>query len=288
MASGNGVTKRAPWRGRRKPRILISNDDGVYSPGLSALADVAVTLGDVKIYAPDVDRASAGHSLSANRPISWKATRLSVEAYRVDGTPADCVALGFAQWKGIDVALAGINLGTNLDNRIWNSSTVAAAKEAALLGSRGISLSMAVPALEPDYDALKPILRRVLELLLPLADVPLLNVNFPSGRVKGFRWTREAVCEYRSEVRPNRDPDGRRHSWFSVARCTEPSEDSDIWAIEHGYVSITPVRIDLTDEPVLVRCQDTLPSASDPKRHISSSSRHRIARTTVTKERERR
>jgi 5'-nucleotidase len=286
VAAGNGLRKRAPRRGRRKPRILISNDDGVYSPGLSALADVAATLGSVKIYAPDIDRASAGHSLSPNRPIAWKATRLSVEAYRVDGTPADCVALGLAQWKGVDVVLAGINLGTNLENRIWNSSTVAAAKEAALLGSRGIALSMAVPGDEPDYDALKPIVRRVLELLLPL-DVPLLNVNFPFGRVKGFRWTREAVCEYRSKVRSIRDPEGHRHSWFSVMRCGEPREETDVWAIEHGYVSITPLRIDLTDEPALVGCQDSVPSASDPKRRIHPSGRHRIARTTA-RERQRR
>src|ERR1044071_9453206 len=125
-------------------RLLISNDDGVYSPGIAALADVAAEFGEVRIVAPDVERSSAAHSITANFPLSWKRTPLKVEAYRVNGTPADCVALGVSQWEGVDVVLSGINLGSNLGNSIWHSGTLAAAKQAALLGVRGIALSIPV------------------------------------------------------------------------------------------------------------------------------------------------
>jgi len=113
-------------------RILITNDDGVYSPGIAALAEVALSLGEVRIVAPDVERSSAGHSITATRPLGYKRTPLKdSEAYRVDGTPADCVALGTYHWEHVDIVLSGINLGSNLGNSIWHSGTLAAAKQAA-------------------------------------------------------------------------------------------------------------------------------------------------------------
>src|ERR1041385_431673 len=147
-------------------RLLITNDDGVYSPGISALAEVATEFGEVRIVAPDVERSSAAHSITANYPLSWKRTPLKVEAYRVNGTPADCVALGISQWERVDVVLSGINLGPNLGNSMWHSGTLAAAKQAALMGCRGIALSIPVPKDEPDFEQLKPSVREVLDLLL--------------------------------------------------------------------------------------------------------------------------
>ena len=98
-------------------RILITNDDGIYSPGIALLAEVAAGFGDVLIVAPDVERSSAGHSITASRPLSYKRTPIkNVEAYRVNGTPADCVALGSHHWEKVDVVLSGINLGSNLGN----------------------------------------------------------------------------------------------------------------------------------------------------------------------------
>jgi 5'-nucleotidase len=138
-------------------RILVANDDGVYSPGIAALAEVAAEFGETRIVAPDVEMSSAGHSITAARPLSYKRTpNKNVEAYRVNGTPADCVALGISQWDKVDVVLSGINLGSNLGNAIWHSGTLAAAKQAALLGLRGIALSIPVPKDEPDFEALKP------------------------------------------------------------------------------------------------------------------------------------
>src|SRR3954464_7858462 len=146
-------------------RILITNDDGVYSPGIAALAAVAASFGEVRIVAPDVERSSAGHSITATRPLDYKRTPIKgIDAYRVDGTPADCVALGTYHWEKVDVVLSGINLGSNLGNSIWHSGTLAAAKQAALLGMRGIAFSTPVTrGGEPDFEALKPYVAKVLD-----------------------------------------------------------------------------------------------------------------------------
>ena len=138
-------------------RILITNDDGIYSPGIAALAEVASAFGEVRIVAPDVERSSAGASITASRPITYKRTPLKAcDAYRVDGTPADCVALGVSQWEKVDVVLSGINLGSNLGSAIWHSGTLAAAKQAAILGIRGIAISTPSTDTEPDFDVIKP------------------------------------------------------------------------------------------------------------------------------------
>ncbi len=126
-------------------RILISNDDGIYSPGIAALASAASKFGEVRIVAPDVEQSSAGQSITATRPLSYRRTPLpgGFDAYRVNGTPADCVALGINQWDKVDIVLSGINLGSNLGNSMWHSGTLAAAKQAALFGCRGIALECA-------------------------------------------------------------------------------------------------------------------------------------------------
>jgi len=244
-------------------RILVSNDDGVYSPGITALAEAAAEFGDVRIVAPDVERSSAAHSITANFPLSYKRTPLKVEAYRVNGTPADCVALGVSQWEGVDVVLSGINLGSNVGNGIWHSGTVAAAKQASLLGIRGIAFSIPVPRDEPDFAVLKPSVRSVLELLLLKRDLPLLNVNFPNERPKGVLWTRQSVRLYDGKVVADRDPIGREHFWFTVEPITETEEGTDRWAVEQGYVSITPLRLDLTDEQALARVSAGARATSD-------------------------
>src|SRR3982750_4040464 len=127
-------------------RIIVANDDGVFSPGLAALAEAASRLGDVRIVAPDVEQSSMGHAITSSRPLSYRRPPLpgGFEAYRVNGTPADCVALGAYHWEKVDVVLSGINLGANLGNSLWHSGTLAAAKQATLLGLRGIALSSTV------------------------------------------------------------------------------------------------------------------------------------------------
>ncbi|HEU5462982.1 MAG TPA: 5'/3'-nucleotidase SurE [Candidatus Binatia bacterium] len=233
-------------------RILIANDDGIYSPGILALAEVASTLGDVRIFAPDVERSSAGHSITALHPLSYKRTPIgSFDAFRVNGTPADCVALGAHIWEKVDVVLSGINLGSNLGNSMWHSGTVAAAKQATLLGLRGIALSVPATVDEPDFGVLKPSVGQVLEILLNDPELTLVNVNFPDAKPKGLRWTRQSVRLYDGRVLPGEDPLGRKHFWFSVVPIEGAEEGTDRWAVEHGFVSMTPLRLDLTNEKEL-------------------------------------
>jgi 5'-nucleotidase len=230
-------------------RIIVSNDDGIYSPGIVALARVAKKFGEVRIVAPDVEMSSAGHSITASRPLLYKRTELNgIEAYRVNGTPADCVALGAYHWEKVDVVLSGINLGTNLGNSIWHSGTLAAAKQGVLLGLRGIAFSTPVTGDEPDFDSLRPWVEKALADVLPDSQLTLLNVNIPARPPKGVRWTRQSVRHYDGKVIPSKDPMGRTHYWFTVVPIEEAEEGTDRWAVEHDYVSITPLRLDLTNE----------------------------------------
>jgi 5'-nucleotidase len=237
-------------------RILIANDDGIYSPGIATLAEVAKQFGDVRIVAPDVEQSSAGHAITALRPLSYKRTPIgNFEAYRVNGTPADCVALGVYHWENVDVVLSGINLGSNLGNAMWHSGTLAAAKQATLMGSRGIALSVTVTRDEPKLEILKPSLEKVLALLLKEPDLSLVNVNFPDRAPKGLRWTRQSVRHYDGKVVPGENPLGRKLFWFTVVPVEGTEEGTDRWAVEHGYVSMTPLRLDLTNEKELVSAQ---------------------------------
>ncbi|MDQ2647673.1 MAG: 5'/3'-nucleotidase SurE [Myxococcota bacterium] len=232
-------------------RILIVNDDGIYSPGILALAQVAKEYGDVTIVAPDVERSSMGHAVTHSRPLSYRKTAIQgFEAFRVDGTPADCVAIGFSVAGKADVVLSGINIGLNLGNSMWHSGTLAGAKQAALMGSRGIALSAPTPVAEPNFEGLKSHVREVLSTLLPAQELTLVNVNFPA-EPKGTLWTRQSVRHYDGKVVPSKDPMGRTHYWFTVFPVEETEEGTDRWALDRSFVSMTPLRLDLTDHEAL-------------------------------------
>jgi 5'-nucleotidase len=235
-------------------RILVANDDGIYSPGIAALARVASRFGDVRVVAPDVEQSSAGHAITATRPVRYRPTRIfdEIEAYRVNGTPADCVALGAYHWEQVDVVLSGINLGPNLGNATWHSGTLAAAKQAVLLGLRGIALSAPVADEDTDFSTLEPWVERALETLLQEDCPSLVNVNFPR-EPRGMRWTSQAVDQYDGKVVPGEDPMGREHYWFTVVPIERHREGTDLWAVENGYVSLTPLRLDLTHYDELAR-----------------------------------
>jgi len=232
-------------------RILITNDDGVYSPGIAALAQVASRLGEVRVVAPDVEMSSASHSITASRPVSYKRTALpGIEAYRVNGTPGDCVMLGTTLWEKVDVVLSGINLA------VWHSGTPAGAKQAALLGLRGIAFSApATDKEQPDFNVLKPWVGSVLDMLLGIPDLCLVNVNFPAKPPRGSVWTRQSLRHYDGRVVPIEDPIGRAHYWFTVVPVEATEEGTDRWAIEQGYVSMMPLTLDLTDHEALARVQ---------------------------------
>ena len=239
-------------------RILVSNDDGIYSPGLAALAEVASEFGTVRVVAPHTEQSSMGHAITPSRPLSYRRTSIkNLTAYAVNGTPADCVALGAHNWEKVDLVLSGVNLGFNLGNSIWHSGTLAAAKQAVLLGLRGVALS-APSAAEPDYEPYKPWIRRVLEVLLPETTLPLVNVNLP--RIpRGLVWTRVSVRRYDGLIVPTKDPMGRELFWFSVKPIEGAEIGTDRWAIEQGWVSLNPLRIDLTDEQKLQAARARVP-----------------------------
>ncbi|HVK48939.1 MAG TPA: 5'/3'-nucleotidase SurE, partial [Pseudobacter sp.] len=239
-------------------RILVTNDDGIYSPGIAALAKIASRFGEVLVVAPDVEQSSMGHAITASRPLFYKKSPVTfegMEAYRVNGTPADCVALGTHMWADIEVVLSGINMGLNLGNGMWHSGTLAAAKQAALLGLRGIALSTIAGKTEPDFESLAPYVERTLSRLLEMKTANLLNVNFPPTP-KGIRWTRQSVRFYDGKIVPGIDPMGRKHYWFTVIPLEPAEEGTDRWAIENEYVSVTPLRLDLTDESQLKEMVD--------------------------------
>jgi len=251
-----GGNQARSWRTRvPRMRILVSNDDGIYSPGIAALAEVASRFGDVRVVAPDVEQSSMSHAITSSRPLSYRRTPISYfegrfEAYRVNGTPADCVALGTHNWAGIKVVLSGINLGTNLGSAVWHSGTLAAAKQAALLGVRGIAVSTPTTDTEPDFPSLVPWVERTIRMLLTEGDLPLVNVNIPV-KPRGICWTRQSIQHYDGRVVPAKDPMGRQHFWYTVVPIEQVEEGTDRWAMERGYVSVTPLRLDLTDDVLL-------------------------------------
>lgn len=235
-------------------QILIANDDGIYSPGIAALARVAARFGDVRVVAPDVEQSSMGHAITHSRPLSYRHSPLlePIEAYRVNGTPADCVALGTFMWEGVDLVLSGINLGPNIGHGIWHSGTLAAAKQATLLGLRGIAFSTPTGKGEPDFEALAPWVERVLAMLVDEPLLRLVNVNLPPNP-RGICWTRMSVRHYDGIVAPVEDPHGRRLHWLTVQPIEETEEGTDRWAMQQGLVSVTPLRLDLTDHEALTR-----------------------------------
>jgi 5'-nucleotidase len=231
--------------------FLITNDDGIYSPGLHALAEVASEFGKVRIVAPDVEQSSMGHAITHARPLRVRTTHVSrFEGLRVNGTPADCVALGCYMYEEINIVLSGVNLGPNIGNGMWHSGTLAGAKQGALLGRRGIAFSTFTERGEPDFERLRPHLREVMAEVLPMKHLCLINVNLPPNP-SGSAWARQSVRHYDGIVVPGKDPMGRDLFWVSVRPIEEVEEGTDRWTVQRGLTSITPLRLDLTDHEAL-------------------------------------
>lgn len=238
-------------------RIIVANDDGFYSPGIYALANAASPFGQVLIMAPDGEQSAMSHAITIQRPLRYHPIKLGkFEAYRVNGTPADCVALGLYHWGGADLILSGINLGSNLGHDIWHSGTVAAAKQAAFFGVRAAAFSIDITGGEPDFEFLKPHVESAIDVLLK-EDLPkLVNINFPQNP-QAVLWTHQSVRSYNGQIQEGEDPRGRKHFWFGAVPLTDAEEGSDRWAVEHNYVSMTPLRLDLTDEGWLKKLKST-------------------------------
>jgi 5'-nucleotidase len=238
-------------------KILIANDDGILAQGLGLLADVCRGLGEVTVVAPDREQSATSHSLTLHRPI--RATRRSDGAFQVDGTPTDCVLLGIGRLTGgrPDFVFSGVNHGPNMGEDVLYSGTVAAAMEGLAAGVRSVAISYASFDLEY-LDSHHGVLRRLLEGIARVADFPretLLNVNLPpipGDQVKGVKVTHLGTRVFEGEIARMQDPWGREIFWIGGGRAVwSGGSDSDFQAVRDGYISVTPLHVDLTNYELL-------------------------------------
>jgi len=231
------------------PLILVTNDDGVTSDGIHALADAMRTLGDVVVVAPLQEASAIGHALTLRRPL--RIENVSEGVYAVDGTPTDCVNLATAViLKRLpDLVVSGINKGWNLGDDITYSGTVAGALEGALLGPPGIAVSLKrTPAYDfgPSAEAARKVASLVLSKGLPPRS--FININVPAGTPKGLRVTTQAKRNHVTKIDSRMDPRGNAYYWIEEAldEYHPDSGRSDYEAVKEGYVSITPLQPDMT------------------------------------------
>jgi 5'-nucleotidase len=233
-------------------RILVSNDDGIFSPGIKALGLAMRALGEVYVVAPDVEQSAVGHGITVRRPLRFKHTQSAgfgeIPAYRVDGTPADCVVLGVHLLGRPDLLVSGINIGVNLGLDLTHSGTVAAALEGTSLGIPSIAFSLDTSGEELDFTEAalwaQRLARLVAEKGLPRGI--FFNVNFPAGTPKGVLVTRLSTHHWEDTVVERLDPEGRPYYWIAGTPVGEEEEGTDLWAVRRGYVSVTPVSLDFT------------------------------------------
>ena len=231
-------------------KILVTNDDGYFSPGIRALADALSELGDVTIVAPQNEASAVGHALTLRRPLRLEP--VGERTYAVDGTPTDCVNLGLNELLGgrADLVVSGINKGLNIGDDVTYSGTVAGALEAALLGMPAIAVSLEFTRGVWDFDPAATLAATLAGTLLasPLPYRTFLNVNVPSGPVRGTRVTVQAVRNHVTKIDRRYDPRERPYYWIEEAQDEWQAHDrSDYQAIRDGFVSITPLQPDLTD-----------------------------------------
>jgi len=237
--------------------ILLSNDDGILARGLELLADVCRSVATVTVVAPDREQSGSSHSLTLGRPL--RSTRRPDGSIQVDGTPTDCVllALGALLDERPDFVFAGINHGPNMGEDVLYSGTVAAAMEALSFGVPGVAVSLAGDEIEL-LDSHRPWLERLVADIVRVTDFPketLLNVNLPpipGAEIRGIRATTLGKRVYSDSLLRTKDPWGRPGFWIGGGQISwSGREDSDFRAIEEGYISVTPLHLDLTNYDLL-------------------------------------
>lgn len=242
-------------------RILVTNDDGYLALGIRALAEAVSGLGDVHVVAPDREQSATSHSLTMHHPLRVRETR---GAQVVDGTPTDCVVLAVGELlEGPpDIVFSGINHGPNLGDDVLYSGTVAGAMEATILGIPAVAVSYAGRDPE-DIRAWIPMVTGLLAAVVDRDSFPdetLLNINLPPippSEARGVRVTRLGRRAYEGSLTRSQDPSGREYFWIGGGESRWwGDEDSDFRAIRDGYVSITPLHLDLTNFDLLNEIRD--------------------------------
>ncbi|MEE8251526.1 MAG: 5'/3'-nucleotidase SurE [Gemmatimonadales bacterium] len=237
-------------------RILVSNDDGILASGLAVLAEACRSVGDVHIVAPDREQSGTSHSLTLHRPL--RPVRKDDQAYQVDGTPTDCVLLALGALLDVkpDFVFSGINHGPNMGEDVLYSGTVAAAMEGLSLGIPGVAFSFAgsdISVMETQKDWLGRIVGDIVRTKFPAET--LLNINIPAidgSEINGIRVTTLGRRVYSESLTRAKDPWGREVYWIGGGHVSwSGSEESDFRAVADGFISVTPLHVDLTNYSLL-------------------------------------
>ena len=247
----------------KRPLILISNDDGITAPGIATLVEVGSQIGEVVVVAPDSPQSGMGHAITIGNTLRMYPSTIfgDIAAYECSGTPADCVKL--AKWEVLknrtpDLVVSGINHGSNQSISVLYSGTMSAAIEAAIEGLPAIGFSLCEYGHDADFTHTKPfidqIIRQALDKGIPKGVT--LNVNFPSSKkfatLAGVKVCRQARAKWQEEFDRRLDPNGREYYWMIGNFVNmDQGEDTDVWALENGYVSVVPCTFDLTAYPTM-------------------------------------
>ncbi|MBS1663106.1 MAG: 5'/3'-nucleotidase SurE [Bacteroidetes bacterium] len=266
-ANGNGVKKAVTSRpksaskgGRKRvPTILVTNDDGISAPGIRNLVEAVKGLGKVVVVAPDKPQSGMGHAITIGNPLRLTPMHHlfeGVEAWQCSGTPVDCVKLAVDKVlrRKPDLCLSGINHGANHSINVIYSGTMSAAVEAAIESIPSIGFSLLDYSVEADFTAarkyVKIIVEEVLGRLMENKHL-ILNVNFPAvpdSLIKGIKVCRQAYAKYEEDFVERNDPNSRKYYWLTGKFVNfDRGRDTDVWALEHNYVSVVPVQFDMTN-----------------------------------------
>jgi len=248
-------------------RILLTNDDGIEAPGLVALEAIARELSDdVWVVAPAEEQSGTGHSLTLTAPIRLR--RLGERRFAVRGTPTDSVMMAIGHVMKDhrpDLLLSGVNRGPNMAEDVTYSGTVSAAMEGCLAGVRSIALSQAMGDYTVGNEDFSPATTRGAEIVRRLSGIDwppgvLMNVNFPAGEPKGVRVAQQGFRDYGNiNIVSRTDPRGFPYFWFGYGREVEtPAHATDLEAVRGGWVSVTPLHLDMTHYPTIDRLRDVL------------------------------
>jgi 5'-nucleotidase len=241
--------------------ILVTNDDGIYAPGLKALYLELSALGELAVVAPDTEQSAVGHAISLSNPLRVKKVAIDggVQGWSVTGTPADCVKIALAELlpQRPDMVVSGINLGPNVGINVLYSGTVSAATEAAILGLKSVAFSLDTYK-EADFATAARLARRVLERFRDWAGWPpkvCLNVNLPAlpeERIRGVKLVKQDTGPLTERFERRIDPRERVYYWLAeINERRDLTLDTDFGALASGYITVTPISFDLTHYPSL-------------------------------------
>lgn len=236
-----------------EPVILVCNDDGIFSPGIQALAEVADEFGEVHIIAPDREQSAVGHAVTVDTPLRSRSFQVDgrFNGQAVTGTPADSIKLAHDQLmkRKPDLVVSGINHGSNAGVNILYSGTVSAATEGTILGYPSIAVSCTDFDEDADLSGARDAARKVIGYVLTegLPKGVTLNLNVPPGELRGIKWARQADSRYVEEFEGRVDPNNRSYYWLTGRlELLDEGEDLDINVLKKGFASLTPIQYDMT------------------------------------------